>query len=362
MDYAVIMAGGSGTRLWPLSREKRPKQVLKLIKGQTLLRLCYERLMPIFDPDNILVLTNSSYVDLVHENLPELSRENIIAEPAVRDTANAIGLAATVLSIRDPQATMAIVTADHIIEPKDKLVEALAEAIRFVNENTESLFTFGISPSFPASQFGYIRCVSPVALEGYKNHVYTVDAFREKPDKRKAQEYIDSGQYLWNSGMFAWKAQTILKYLREFLPESSEPLEKIKKNWDTPSRHRTLEEEFIKLPKISIDYAVMEKANCVHAIRLQCRWLDMGAFTSLADFVEADDNNNIIVAGARELLDCSDSIIVTEDPDHLIAAVGVKNVIIAHTSDATLVCDISQSHRLKELLAQIKKNTDQKFL
>ncbi|TFG49935.1 MAG: mannose-1-phosphate guanylyltransferase, partial [Candidatus Brocadiia bacterium] len=200
MDYAVIMAGGSGTRLWPLSREKRPKQVLKLFEGQTLLRLCYERLMPIFAPENILVLTNSSYVELVQENLPELPPENIIAEPAVRDTANAIGLAATVLSIRDPQATMAVVTADHIIEPAAIFIDAVKDAIRFVNQKTDSLFTFGIAPTFPASQFGYIRCVSPAVSDGFKNHVYTVDSFREKPDQRKAQEYIDSGQYFWNSG------------------------------------------------------------------------------------------------------------------------------------------------------------------
>ncbi|MHC4637126.1 MAG: mannose-1-phosphate guanylyltransferase [Planctomycetota bacterium] len=362
MDYAVIMAGGSGTRLWPLSREKRPKQVLKLLEGQTLLRNCYQRLTPIFDPEKILVLTNRSYIEIISENLPELPKANIIAEPAVRDTANAIGLAAAVLSKRDKNATMAVVAADHIIDPTKLLTSALTDAIEFVNENPNVLFTFGIVPNFPATQFGYIKLAVPVRVEGLKNDIYTVKAFREKPNPKKAQEYFDSGQYFWNSGMFVWKAETILNNLSRLLPQVTEPLQKINRDWGTQDQQKTLDEQFLKLPRISIDYAVMEKADNVHAIKLECRWLDMGAFTAIADFIEADENNNVIVAGSNELLDCKDSIIVTEDQGHLIAAIGIKNIIIAHTPDATLVCNINESHRLKELLERIRKNARHKFL
>jgi len=356
------MAGGTGKRLWPLSRQKRPKQVLKLLDGQTLLRRCFERLRPIFDIRNIIVLTNAGYSDIVRENLSELPFNNVIAEPVVRDTVGAIGLVSTVLNKYDPDATIAVVTADQIIKPPEVLQEAIKDALTFINNNPDNMITFGIQPAFASTSLGYIKCSNSRKYPNCKNKVYSVDAFREKPDEKTAKQYLDTGQYFWNSGMFVWKGRTILANLAKFLPEASEPLAKIQADWDSPNQQQTLQECFVKLPKISIDYAVMEKADKVNAIKLDCRWLDMGSFAALADIISSDKDNNIVVAGQSELLDCNNSIIVTEDKGHLIAAIGLENMVVAHSSDATLICHIDQTDRLKELLELIKEHDGDKFL
>ncbi|UCD00172.1 MAG: mannose-1-phosphate guanylyltransferase [Phycisphaerales bacterium] len=362
MDYAVIMAGGTGKRLWPLSREKRPKQVLQLLDGQTLLRRCFDRLRPVFDIRNIIVLTNAGYADVVRENLPGLPYNNVVAEPAVRDTAGAIGLVSTVLAKYDPDATMAVVTADQIIEPADVLEQALKDALTFIRSNPDNLITFGIQPTFPSTLLGYIKCVDTRDCPGCKNKIFKVEAFKEKPDDETARQYVQTGQYFWNSGMFVWKARTILASLAKFLPEATEPLARIQAGWDSPKQEQILREWFVKLPKISIDFAVMEKAEAVNAIKLDCRWLDMGSFAALADIISSDQNKNIVVAGQSELLDCRNSIIVTEDKGHLIAGIGLENMVVAHSPDVTLVCHIDQTHRLKELVDLIKQHGGQKFL
>jgi len=362
VDYAVIMAGGTGKRLWPLSRKKRPKQVLRLLDGQTLLRRCFERLRPIFDIRNIIVLTNAGYADVVHENLPELPFNNVIAEPAVRDTAGAIGLASTILTKYDSDATIAVVTADQIIRPAEMLQQALKDALTFVNNNPDDMIIFGIQPTFASTLLGYIKCIDAREYPKCKNKIYSVKAFKEKPDEETAKEYLDTGQYLWNSGMFVWKAKTILVNLAKLLPEATEPLARIRADWDSPNQQKTLKDWFVKLPQISIDYAVMEKADKVYAIKLDCGWLDMGSFAALADIISSDKDNNIVVAGTSELLDCKDSIIVTEDKGHLIAAIGLENIVVAHSPDATLVCHIDQAQRLKELLELIKQHAGEKFL
>jgi len=362
MDYAVVMAGGSGKRLWPLSRQKRPKQVLKLFDGQTLLGRCFDRLRSIFDQRNIIILTNAGYADLVRENLPEIPFENVIAEPAVRDTAGAVGLAATIISKFDPNATMAVVTADQIIEPPQTFQQVLKDALGFVNGNPECLVTFGIKPSYPNTQLGYIRLGSPRSCPDCESTVYSVEAFKEKPDRQTAGDYVISGQYLWNSGMFVWKVKTILAHLARFLPESAEPLSMIQRGWDSPRQKQILEEWFPKLAKISIDFAVMEKADNVFAMKLDCRWLDMGSFAALADVITSDKDNNVVVAGTSELLDCKNSIIVTEEKGHLIAAIGLENVVVAHSADATLVCHIDRTQQLKELLELIRNHQGERFL
>lgn len=362
MNYAVIMAGGTGKRLWPLSRKKRPKQVLKLLDGKTLLRTCFDRLTPMFDTRNILVLTNTAYVDVVRQNLPELPQDNVIAEPCVRDTAGAVGLAACVLEKNDPQATMAVVTADQIIEPADVLQNAVKNALTFVNENEDKLVTFGIKPNLASTRLGYLKCGEQIDDSSGSGGIFKVDAFKEKPDKKTAEKYIQDGNYLWNSGMFVWKAKTILGLLGKFLPEAYRQLEKIKRAWDSPDRRAVLEGCFAELPKISIDFAVMEKAANTCTIKLDCRWLDVGAFTALADVIETDEDNNVVIAGENQLLDCKNSIIVTEDNDHLIAGIGLDNVVVVHSPDATFVCDVNQSERIKELLDIIEKQGKDKFL
>jgi len=362
MDYAVIMAGGTGKRLWPLSREKRPKQVLRLLDGQTLLRKCFHRLAPIFDTRNIIVLTNAGYADVVRENLPEIPYNNVIAEPVVRDTVGAVGLAAAILTKSDADATMAVVTADQLIEPEEVFRQALEDALYFINKNPDDLFTFGIKPSFAATQYGYIKCAKPAAVAGCKNKLCTVESFKEKPNEAAAEEYLKGGGYFWNSGIFVWKACTILAGIEKSLPGATEPLKNIHAAWDGPQQQAVLQQWFPKLPKISIDFAVMEKAQNVFAIQLDCRWLDLGSFAALADVISSDENNNIVISDASELLDCRDSVFVTEEKGHLIAAIGLDQIVVAHSHNATLICHADQTHRIKELLELIEKSTGQKFL
>lgn len=362
MNYAVIMAGGTGKRLWPLSRKTRPKQVLKLFQGQNLLRLCFNRVSPIFDARNIIVLTNAGYADTVRESVTGLPYNNVIAEPAVRDTTGAIGLAASILAKFDPDASMAVVTADQIIEPSEVFQQALKDALAFVNANPDRLITFGIKPTSPSTQLGYIKCSAPKKQPNCKNEIFTVDSFKEKPSEETARRYIAEGKYFWNSGIFVWKAKTILAHINKYLPDAMEPLRKIAAAWDGPNQEQTLNEFFPKLPKISIDFAVMEKAPGVHAIKLDCRWLDLGSFAALADIIQSDKNNNIVVAGQSELLDCESSVFVTEDSGHLIAGIGLENMVIAHSPDATLVCPVDKAYRLKELLELLEKRTGDKFL
>ena len=362
MDYAVIMAGGTGKRLWPLSRESHPKQVLKLINGQTLLRKCFDRLTPIFDNSKIIVQCNAQYVDLVLENLPELPRDNVIAEPAVRDTAGAIGLSAAVLSKKDADATMLVVTADQVIEPIEDFASVANDALAYVNSNPETLVTFGIKPTSPSSQFGYVEYGDVAQKCDSGNEVCKVNSFKEKPDTATAQQYLETGNYNWNSGMFAWKAKTILERLFTNLPGMKTPLTKIRDVWGSPQQEKTLQETFVDVPKISIDYAVMEKDPQVYSIKLDCSWLDMGSFEALRDITAPDEKNNTVVASNSELMECKDSIFVTEDNGHMIAAIGLENFIVAHSDDATLICPVGQSDRLKELLENIKNKGNVKYL
>lgn len=361
MNFVVIMAGGSGQRLWPLSRKDRPKQVLRLMQNQTLLGQCYSRLRPCFEPEQIFVLTNAAYVDLVCKALPDLPRNHIIAEPLVRDTAAAIGLAATVLTAEDPEAQMAVVTADHVIEPGEVLLDVLQGALVYVSEHEETLVTFGVKPTFPATQYGYLQCKDTVDTAA-GHPVYQVMAFKEKPSQEVAQQYLEAGDVLWNSGMFVWKAKAILGYLARFLPGAMGPLQTIGAAWGTEQWQTVVEEYFGEIPKISIDFAVMEKAGQVIALPLPCHWLDLGAFTSLEGIYAPDEQGNIVVAQSAQLMDTRSSIVVTEDEGHLIATIGLDGMLVVHSQDATLVCPVEELDRLKELLGNLESKGLQAYL
>jgi mannose-1-phosphate guanylyltransferase len=224
------------------------------------------------------------------------------------------------------------------------------------------MITFGIKPTSPSTQLGYIKCSAPKKCQTCKNEIFTVDSFKEKPSEETARRYLADGKYFWNSGIFVWKAKTILAHINKYIPEAVEPLRKIAAAWDGPNQEQALNEFFPKLPKISIDFAVMEKAPGVHAIKLDCRWLDLGSFAALADIIQSDKNNNIVVASQSELLDCESSVFVTEDSGHLIAAIGLENMVVAHSPDATFVCPVDKAYRLKELLELIEKRTGDKYL
>jgi mannose-1-phosphate guanylyltransferase len=269
MRYAVIMAGGAGKRLWPLSRTSRPKQLLPLINGKNLLEFAVERLQGLFENDHILIITNAQYADQVAKALPQIPRENIIGEPQGRDTANAIALAVEILDGRDEDATMAVFSADHIIRPIECFAEAVNTAVATVQQHPDALITFGVHPTWPHTGLGYVHCGQKLA-----DSVHKVLGFKEKPDHQQARRYVESGQYFWNSGMFVWRLGTIRKALQNLLPDSMDKLQGVHNAIAQGKDYsQALAEAYPQLQKISIDYAVMEKSDNVLMVELRCEWL-----------------------------------------------------------------------------------------
>jgi mannose-1-phosphate guanylyltransferase len=367
MEYGVIMAGGAGTRLWPLSRGTRPKQLLPVINGRSLLRLSYDRLRGLLPPERIFVCTGASYGQQVLENLPELPRDNLLGEPIGRDTANAVGFPAAVLQRRDKDATVAITTADHVIEPVDVFQDSLKKAFQVTVEHPEMLVTFGIVPTFGHTGLGYIYRGEPLRMQSGAGGAFRVQAFKEKPEKATADRYVESGRYYWNSGMFVWRCDTVLGELAAHLPESYRGLMKIGEAWDTPRRQEILNEIYPTLPKISIDYGVMELASQskgkaqVAVVEMPVQWLDVGSWPALAETLPMDEHSNATYAQAFVFIDADDNIIVSDDPAHLVSAIGVSDMIIVHTKDATLVCPKNAAERVKELVGRVREKFDGKY-
>lgn len=362
MHYAVIMAGGSGQRLWPLSRKNRPKQIIDLFEHQSLLQHSVNRIKDIFAPENILVVTNADYKKVVQEHLPELPPENILGEPIGRDTSNAIGLAATILKQKDPNAVMAVFSADQIIEPYEPLHNAIQLAFKFIEKVPDALFTFGIKAGFAHTGLGYLKQGQPTdeTIEG----VFPVEAFKEKPNKNTANSYIRSGDYSWNSGMFIWKVSTILKQIDQFLPHNSERLEWIGQAWQTDHWQKTLDDEFPKLEKISIDFGIMEKAPKVFMCQLDCHWLDIGSYKVLAETLGKTDTNgnSILFDTLFHHNNSNNNIIISDSPDHLISTINIDNLVIVHTQDATLICHRDETDYIKELLAKLRESDHHSFI
>lgn len=353
------MAGGAGTRLWPMSRRNRPKQLLPLVKGKSLLRLAYQRIADMLPAENIFIITGKAYVPAASEVLGELPRANFIGEPEGRDTANAVGLGAVAVSEANPDGVIATLTADHIITPVKQFHSTLERAYAFAESNPQFLGTLGVTPLYPATGFGYIQCGKALAGEP-GNLVIRVRRFTEKPNATTAKQYLAEGAYYWNSGMFVWHAATILGQLKKHLSESYQGLMKIAEAWSGPHRKQVLDTEFVKLPKISIDYAVMEKAGEVFMVPLDCDWHDLGSWTSLPEVVPLDQSNNAVVGDSVVTLNSSNNVLVTED-DHLIATIGLDNVIVVHTPDATLVCAKDQAQQIKDLLNRLSMYHGKKY-
>jgi mannose-1-phosphate guanylyltransferase len=355
MRHAVIMGGGAGTRLWPLSRKLRPKQLLRLFDGASLLRIARQRLEGLFPPERIWVVTSAHYLDQVAAELPDLPPANLIGEPTGRDTANAIGLAAALLARRDPDATMAVFTADHLIGPQDQFSEAIRIALDAAECFPDSLITFGIRPTSPHTGYGYVRCGQPVGPQTYK-----VAEFNEKPTREVAETYLRSGDYFWNSGMFVWRVSTILAELERCLPDNARVLAELAADWDRLARAGEAATRFEALHKISIDFGVMEKAASVLMVEMNCRWQDVGSWASIASTREPDGSGNIVMAPLSLTVDSAGNIVVCES-DHLVVLVGVSDLAVIHSDDATLVCQRDAAERLKELVGLRRERFGDRF-
>ena len=338
-----------------MSRKSRPKQLLRIFGQNSLLSLAVKRLQDVVEAKNIYVLTNAAYVNAVRDELGELPAENIIGEPEGRDTANAIGLAAAILNKKDSQAVMGVFTADHVIEPVDVFGHTVKRAFELAEKYSESLITFGIKPTWAHTGLGYVQTGEAVTSSEDDYQAFKVQSFKEKPSNELAREYLESGEYYWNSGMFVWQTRTILEQLRQFLPESYKALQEIAADWGKDGGEKTFGRIFPTLQKISIDYAVMEKAQDVLMVALPCQWVDMGSWSVLSDVLPADKEGNVASAAAIELIDSKNNVIVSEDDGHLLALIGLQDVVVVHSAEATLVCHKSQAQAVKGLVARLEQ-------
>jgi mannose-1-phosphate guanylyltransferase len=355
MLHAIIMAGGTGTRFWPASTADTPKQLLRLVGETTMLRQTVDRLGDLVPNERRLVVTNQRLVDKVREQLPELPTTAVIGEPCKRDTAPCIGLAALLVSRYDPDATMLVVPADHVIRPAEKFQAAVRQAEQLVDQSPQRIVTFGIKPTYPAETFGYIHRGNSLASSRFLTDAaptFAVQRFQEKPDTATAQQYLDSGEYYWNSGIFVWRAATILDALHQRQPEMLAHLQKIVDAWNTKNGERVFQQEFESIQPISIDYAVMEHATDVAVIEAPFEWDDLGGWQSLARQQGADAEGNTIT-GRHVGLNTRGSIIRAAD-DHLVVTLGLKDCIIVHTPNATLVANKHDEEKIRKIVKELE--------
>lgn len=365
MLHAVIMAGGSGTRFWPASRHARPKQLLELLSGRTMLEETVARLGELVPTERVVVATNRDQAEQIAALLPDLPAESILIEPCKRDTAAAIGLAALHVARRDPEATMLVMPSDHVIQPTELFQQALRQASELVAREPELLVTFGIRPTYPAETFGYIE--RGVALDlltqrgaSAPSDVFRVQRFCEKPRADVAHEFLAAGRFYWNAGIFVWRAATILDALRRFQPALFERLQAIEAAHGSQQQQEVLEREFAAIEGRSIDYAVMEQAEQVAVIEAPFEWDDLGSWRAFARWQGEDDDGNTICA-LHVGIDTTGSI-VRGEPGHLIATLGVKDCLIVHTPDATLVANKHDEESIRKLVQWIEQRGWQEYL
>jgi mannose-1-phosphate guanylyltransferase len=374
MRYALIIAGGSGIRLWPMSRAALPKQLIPFVGGRSLLEIAVERLDGLMPPEQCFVCAGQAHAAAIHRALPRLGPDHFLGEPCGRDTLNAVGFSAAVLAKRDPKAIIGVFTADHVIEPVDRFQTIVGEGYSLVEQHPETLVTFGIAPTGPATGYGYLELGEPfwnpkgaVPFSSNDNRdspqngpARRLRQFREKPDLETARQYVLAGpeKYLWNSGMFVWRASTLLDCICRYAPQNHAGLMQIADAWDSPRRDAVLAEVYPTLPKISVDYAVMEPASkdsgvTVAAIPMPLRWLDVGSWPSFAETCPKDEHGNALAAERAILMGTRGTLAASSDPSHLIATIGCDGLIIVHTPDATLICRADSADSIKELHRRI---------
>jgi mannose-1-phosphate guanylyltransferase len=358
MLYAVIMAGGSGTRFWPKSRRDRPKQLLRLYGDATMIQQTVARIEPLVPADRTLIVTGADQADATRAQLPGLPAQNIIAEPAPRDTAPCVALAAGSIrsrcrsQARDSQPTMIVMPADHVIEPPEAFRATVEAAVSVVDQDPATLVTFGIKPTHPETGYGYIERGKLLGKTPGGIPVYEVVQFREKPDRPTAEAFLAAGTFAWNAGIFVWRAQTILDELKAHRPDLALALEPIFQSLGTSQEPATLAQHFPSLERVPIDKAVMEHSRRVRVLEVPYRWNDVGDWRAVATLLKPDSSGNA-TQGSVLTRDTTGSIIISDDGG-LIATLGVDNLVIVHSGKATLVARKDQLDKLKSLVEGLK--------
>ena len=352
---AVIMAGGVGERFWPKSRQHCPKQFLSLTSDrETMIQKTVKRLTPLVSLEDIYIITNADYLTLVHEQLPQIPPENVIAEPCPRNTAPAIGLVSSLIAKKYQDAVMFFLPSDHLIHDEQNYIDTLRKAADAALQD-KNLITLGIKPTYPETGYGYIQYQQDNAQDG----IYSVERFVEKPDSETAESYLASGNYLWNSGMFIWKASSILYNIEKYMPDLYQGLQPIKEAYLTEEFNAVLNQQFPLLPSESIDFGVMEKAEHILTIPGDFGWDDVGSWLALERINQTDENYNLLDGNIISL----DSHNCTVSGNgRLIAMLGIEDLVIVDTNDALLICHKNQTQEIKKILAQLKEQQQSDLL
>jgi len=359
MLHAVIMAGGAGTRFWPLSRAATPKQLLRLAGERTMIQSTVDRLEGLVSSDQVLIVTNRSLVEPIRAQLPQLTTRQVLGEPCKRDTAPCIGLAAVLLSAIDNDATMIVMPADHLIRPAAAFQTAIRHGVALVEQQPERIVTFGISPTFPAETFGYIERGEQIAGSS-DAAAYKVARFREKPARTVAEEYLAAGNFYWNSGIFIWKAETVLAALAEYEPEMHAALMTIAAEVGQPGFEARLDREFSAIRPKSIDFAVLERYPSVVMLEAPFEWDDVGSWQALARSHSPDADGNTLT-GKNLAIRTRGSIVRSTD-DHLVVTLGLNDAIVVHTPDATLVANKHEEEAIREVVKALQERNWGEYL
>ncbi len=354
--YAVIMAGGVGTRLWPRSRQGTPKQLLDIVAENTMLQETFLRIEPLIPPDRILVITNGTCAPIVQEQIPQIPKDNVIAEPAGRNTAPCIGLAALYLRQLDPEGVMVVLPADHLIHEAADFREVLKVVAEVAQDGY--LVTMGIQPDSPHTGYGYIQRGDFLRQIG-RHNVYRVARFTEKPDKATAQRFLDSGQYFWNSGMFGWKISAILEAIEIHLPALHAQLMTIEAALGSQQERKVMEDVWQGVESISIDYGVMERADNAAVTPMDVGWSDVGSWATVAELLPQDREDNVVV-GEHTGIDTTGSLLYSSG--RLIATIGLRDMIVVDTGDAVLICPKGRAQEVKDLVGKLKEKRKDEYL
>jgi mannose-1-phosphate guanylyltransferase len=356
-NYAAIMAGGIGSRFWPASRTAKPKQFLDILgTGKTLLQATYDRFLKICPADQIYILTNADYVELVQQQLPDLKPDQILAEPARKNTAPCIAYAAYKIAGQNPDANIIVAPSDHIILQEEEFVRIANNALGFAAEH-DALCTLGIVPSRPDTGYGYIQFIEEATEEG----IHKVKTFTEKPDRTTAEQFVASGEFLWNAGIFIWNVKSIQTALQKYLFEVSDAFEDVKEFFNTDKEKAAIEKAFAECPNISIDFGIMEKAENVYVLPADFGWSDLGTWASLYAEKEKDYLQNAVAGKQVVIYDASQNIIHV--PDHKMVVIqGLENFIVVDSEDVLLICSKDQEQKIKEFTHNIKMNKGDRYL
>jgi mannose-1-phosphate guanylyltransferase len=354
--YAAILAGGGGTRLWPLSRAEQPKHLLRLRCDRSLVGETFARLQPLIAPDHVMAITVAHHAQTVLEHLPNVPRQNIVIEPQGRSTGPCVGLMAALIHKRDPQAIMVSLHADHAIQDQEGFRGVLRAAIRAAED--DHLVTLGIVPSGPETGYGYIQR-GDLLGQAAGHEVYRVERFLEKPDPEKAKACVDSGRYFWNSGMFVWKASVILGEVRRLMPDLYEQLMEIAPALDTPRQPDVIKRIWQTVSPVPVDIGIMEGAEDVVVVPADIGWSDVGSWTSVADLSPADADGNVL-QGEHVALDCQDTFV--HSTGRLVAALGLEGMIVVETGDAVLVCPKERAQDVKRIVEKLKQEGREAYL